>query len=553
MRAGQAKAEERHAVAKHCLRAGASETRAAGPELADLWRTCWIIAGRGHRRRGHRHGVVLPRVHDAVVPERHRAPRAGFFGGAPLWIAGRERLAAAPCERTRQAQALGIQCLVCVPVATGVVELGSTELIFHDSEMINQVKVLFNLRSIDGGVPGSWLSSQPVTPAPGDQGDTDPSELWISDPSFIEIKDSVPPAIADISASKSPFRLENPTISSLTETHDSIAAQPPQRSQRQQQQPSFYSSSRELNFSDFGINSGATRQSFKPEFSTCGASKRNSSPAPVSAGLFSSHQQIPNEKNNNNSATATTSRESNEDGMLSFASAPACPASTNQVPLVTRRRPDHSDLEASIREVESSRVIEPEKRPRKRGRKPANGREEPLNHVEAERMRREKLNQRFYALRAVVPNVSKMDKASLLGDAISYIKELGTKLQSLECEKENLESQIEALKRDREAGPGRVAAEHEAMAANGRGRCGGVEVEVKILGPEAMIRVQCHRRNHPAKKMMAALRELDLDVHYASVSVVKDLMIQQATVKMSGRGYTQEQLSSVLFARVTEP
>ncbi|ONM27069.1 Transcription factor bHLH3 [Zea mays] len=39
--------------------------------------------------------------------------------------------------------------------------------------------------------------------------------------------------------------------------------------------------------------------------------------------------------------------------------------------------------------------------PRKRGRKPANGREEPLNHVEAEHQRREKLNQRFYALRAV--------------------------------------------------------------------------------------------------------------------------------------------------------
>ncbi|XP_039840774.1 transcription factor MTB1-like [Panicum virgatum] len=38
-----------------------------------------------------------------------------------------------------------------------------------------------------------------------------------------------------------------------------------------------------------------------------------------------------------------------------------------------------------------------ERRPRKRGRKPANGREEPLN-------------QRFYALRAVVPKISKMDE-----------------------------------------------------------------------------------------------------------------------------------------------
>lgn len=67
--------------------------------------------------------------------------------------------------------------------------------------------------------------------------------------------------------------------------------------------------------------------------------------------------------------------------------------------------------------------------PRKRGRKPANGREEPLNHVEAERQRREKLNQRFYALRAVVPRITKMDKASLLSDAIAYIQELEARLQ----------------------------------------------------------------------------------------------------------------------------
>jgi transcription factor MYC2 len=57
--------------------------------------------------------------------------------------------------------------------------------------------------------------------------------------------------------------------------------------------------------------------------------------------------------------------------------------------------------------VEHSLSPDP-KLPRKRGRKPANNREEPLNHVEAERQRREKLNQKFYALRAVVPNVSKV-------------------------------------------------------------------------------------------------------------------------------------------------
>ncbi|WOL00177.1 hypothetical protein Cni_G08890 [Canna indica] len=55
---------------------------------------------------------------------------------------------------------------------------------------------------------------------------------------------------------------------------------------------------------------------------------------------------------------------------------------------------NHSNLEPSLQELESSRPAKLEKRPRKHGRKPTNGREEPLNHIEVELQRREKLNQR---------------------------------------------------------------------------------------------------------------------------------------------------------------
>lgn len=51
---------------------------------------------------------------------------------------------------------------------------------------------------------------------------------------------------------------------------------------------------------------------------------------------------------------------------------------------------------------------------------------------------------------------------------------------------------------------------------------------------------------------MAALMELDLDVHHASVSVVNDLMIQQATVKMGSRHYTEEQLRVALTSKIAE-
>jgi len=206
------------------------------------------------------------------------------------------------------------------------------------------------------------------------------------------------------------------------------------------------------------------------------------------------------------------------------------------------------------KEADSSRVVDPEKRPRKRGRKPANGREEPLNHVEAERQRREKLNQRFYALRAVVPNVSKMDKASLLGDAILYINELKTKLQGTESDKEDLQKQLETSKKELASKDPRYSASSPPPLPSDQdpktSRLIDLDIDVKIIGWDAMIRIQCSKKNHPAAKLMTALMEMDLDVHHASVSVVNDLMIQQATVKMGSRFYTQEQLRQALSAKV---
>ncbi|KAM7524314.1 hypothetical protein LguiA_014216 [Lonicera macranthoides] len=60
-------------------------------------------------------------------------------------------------------------------------------------------------------------------------------------------------------------------------------------------------------------------------------------------------------------------------------------------------------------------------------------------HVLAERKRREKLTDRFVALSALVPGLKKIDKASVLGDATKYIKELQERLKELEEEEKNRE------------------------------------------------------------------------------------------------------------------
>ncbi|XP_020576472.1 transcription factor MYC4-like [Phalaenopsis equestris] len=178
------------------------------------------------------------------------------------------------------------------------------------------------------------------------------------------------------------------------------------------------------------------------------------------------------------------------------------------------------------------------RRAKKRGRKNGGGRENAVNHVEAERQRREKLNHRFYALRSVVPNVSRMDKASLLADAVSYIKELRAKVEELEAE----------VKRSRmnEDGSGAPSCTTTTVSAG----MGNMEVEVKILGFDAIIKVHSENMSHPPAKLMAALRSLDVEVSRASVSRFKEVVIQDVVVRVPGALQGDDLLRSALLARL---
>ncbi|KAK2656707.1 hypothetical protein Ddye_009759 [Dipteronia dyeriana] len=78
-------------------------------------------------------------------------------------------------------------------------------------------------------------------------------------------------------------------------------------------------------------------------------------------------------------------------------------------------------------EIEYS-LVEEDKRVGSMTRNPSHAQE----HVIAERKRREKLNQLFISLSTILPGLKKMDKASIIGNAIKHLKQLQERVKMLE-------------------------------------------------------------------------------------------------------------------------
>ncbi|XP_044492651.1 transcription factor bHLH90 isoform X2 [Mangifera indica] len=147
-----------------------------------------------------------------------------------------------------------------------------------------------------------------------------------------------------------------------------------------------------------------------------------------------------------------------------------------------------------------------------------------------ERKRRNKIKDGLFTLRALVPKISKMDRAAILGDAIEYIKELQQEKKKLQaelkeieepdCKKENAEIKQSNLDELHEGTTNMSPTEHNKNTPScGENEKTEVQIEVNHISKrDFLIKLFCDQKQGGFARLMKAINFLDLQVVDANVT-----------------------------------
>ncbi|TYI40676.1 hypothetical protein ES332_A02G179500v1 [Gossypium tomentosum] len=135
------------------------------------------------------------------------------------------------------------------------------------------------------------------------------------------------------------------------------------------------------------------------------------------------------------------------------------------------------------------------------------------DHVIAERKRREKLSQRFISLSALIPGLKKTDKASVLGDAIKYMKQLQEKVATLEeqAAKKATESVI-FVKKTQIYADDETSSSDENFDSNQTNNKLFPEIEARVSDKDVLIRIHCEKNKGFISNIMNEVEKLHLCV-----------------------------------------
>ncbi|XP_016475217.2 transcription factor bHLH91-like [Nicotiana tabacum] len=158
-------------------------------------------------------------------------------------------------------------------------------------------------------------------------------------------------------------------------------------------------------------------------------------------------------------------------------------------------------------------------------------------HFATERQRRVHLNDKYKALRSMVPNPSKNDRASIVKDAIEYINELKREVHDLELMVEKKRCNRDRIKRQKteEGGNSMDGSNAKQMdevdqSYNGNSlrsswlqrRSKNTEVDVRVVDHEVTIKLVQQKRINCLLFASKVLDDLQLDLHHVAGGLIGD-------------------------------
>nr|GEV01272.1 transcription factor bHLH91-like [Tanacetum cinerariifolium] len=175
------------------------------------------------------------------------------------------------------------------------------------------------------------------------------------------------------------------------------------------------------------------------------------------------------------------------------------------------------------------------------------GNKDNVKHFATEKHRRQQLNGKFDALKSLVPNPSKADRASVVGDAIKYINELKGTVEELKhlvdrkrCNRGRMKKHkteddstldVESIYTMSNSVVGDIT--HDQQAYNGNSsssmrssmvqrKSKHTEIDVRIIDDEVTIKLVQQKRINCLLLVSKVLDELQLDLHHVAGGLIGD-------------------------------
>ncbi|XP_059631218.1 transcription factor bHLH93-like [Cornus florida] len=139
---------------------------------------------------------------------------------------------------------------------------------------------------------------------------------------------------------------------------------------------------------------------------------------------------------------------------------------------------------------------------------------QPSKNLMAERRRRKRLNDRLSMLRSVVPKISKMDRTSILGDTIDYMKELLERINNLQEEIEVGSKELNIMSIFKEVKPNEVVVRNSP------------KFDVERRNMDTRIEICCAGKQGLLLSTVSTLEALGLEIQQCVISCFNDFAFQ---------------------------